>query len=181
MGHLPGLEVVRSKIHGYGLVARRKFVAGEVVCYGDGVIWQQGQDFDDTYCLLLSGYVQQPDGTFTDSGPDVFFDLADQTRWINHSCEPNVDIDSRWDVERQTIVVWWVATRDIEVGEELAYDYAFAAEAAEPCMCGVGSCRGVIVDDDPAELARLPAALRARLRRPVPGQVTTASAPQAEL
>ena len=164
MGTLPGLDVVRSKIHGYGLVARRRFAKGEIVCHGDGVLWQQGQQFDDTYCLIFPGYRELPDGTIAEDGPEMFLDLADQTRWINHTCEPNVDVDSRWNGERKTIEVWWVATRDIEVGDELAYDYAFAAEAAEPCYCGLPTCRGVIVDDSPEELAKLSAELRKLLR-----------------
>jgi hypothetical protein len=59
---------------------------------------------------------------------------------------------------------WWVAKRDIPVGEEITYDYAFAAEVAEPCACGAGTCRGLIVDDAPEELAKLPAHLRTQLR-----------------
>ena len=48
---------------------------------------------------------------------------------------------------------WWVALRDIPVGEEITYDYGFAAEVAEPCACGAGGCRGLIVDDSPENLA----------------------------
>ena len=59
---------------------------------------------------------------------------------------------------------WWVALRDIPVGEEITYDYAFVAEVAEPCACGAASCRGLIVDPDPAELAKLPEHLRPLLR-----------------
>jgi len=71
---------------------------------------------------------------------------------------------SEWDAARQSPRVWWVATRDIPVGEELSYDYGFAAEVAEPCACGTPRCRGLIVDDDPDNLALLPAELKAHLR-----------------
>ena len=34
---LDGLKVIRSPIHGYGLVALRPFAAGDVMVRGDGV------------------------------------------------------------------------------------------------------------------------------------------------
>ena len=157
MPPLPGLAVVASAIHGYGVVTTRPFKAGEIVCYGDGVLYDADADFDDTYALILP-----PE----DIGGDdpVFWDLVDQTRWFNHSCDPNTEVCSRWDHERQTILAWWVALRDIEPGEEITYDYAFVADVAEPCACGAAACRGLIVDPDPAELAKLPDHLRPLLR-----------------
>ncbi len=161
MGRLEGLDVVRSKIHGYGVVARRPFKKGDILCYGDGVLWRDADEFDDTYALLVPGYERAADGS---EGPPLFWDLADQTRWINHSCEPNTEVDTRWDAAEGTVIAWWYALRDIAPGEELAYDYGFAAEVAEPCACGVPTCRGVIVDDDPEDLRALAPELRARLR-----------------
>ena len=49
MPSLDGLKVVLSKIHGYGIVALRPFKAGDVLVHGDGVMYQEEQDFDDTY------------------------------------------------------------------------------------------------------------------------------------
>jgi hypothetical protein len=156
---LDGLRVVFSKIHGYGVVSTRRFVQGELVCFGDGVLYKSDADFDDTYALILPG---------EDSGIDdvLFWDLACQTRWFNHSCDPNSEVMSKWDHAASTMRAWWVARRDIEVGEEITYDYAFAAEVAEPCRCGTDLCRGLIVDDDPSELAKLPENLRVLLRGP---------------
>lgn len=151
---LDGLRVVFSAIHGYGVVTTRPFRAGETVCFGDGVLYRPEDDFDDTYALILDGPGDQ----------DVLWDLVDQTRWFNHSCDPNTEVLSRWDAERSTVVAWWVALRDIAPGEEITYDYAFVADVAEPCACGAPTCRGLIVDPDPAELARLPEHLRALLR-----------------
>ena len=154
---LDGLRVVHSKIHGYGVIATRPYKKGDVLCHGDGVLYLEDAEFDDTYALILPG---------EDSGKGdvVFWDLACQTRWINHSCEPNSEVCSRWDHEEDTLRAWWVALRDIEVGEELTYDYAFNADVAEPCACGAPTCRGLIVDDDPENLARLPDHLRGKLR-----------------
>ena len=156
---LEGLRVVHSKIHGYGVITTRPFKAGELICYGDGVLYLENDEFDDTYALVVPG---------EDSGKGelLFWDLACQTRWFNHSCEPNSEVCSRWDHAESTLRAWWVATRDIEVGEEILYDYAFVAEVAEPCHCGAARCRGLIVDDDPDNLAKLPDHLRQLLRVP---------------
>ena len=81
---------------------------------------------------------------------DVVIDAAvggNEARFINHSCAPNCDAvieDAR---------IWIEALRDIEPGEELAYDYAFvleerhtpAAKRRYPCNCGARTCRGTIL------------------------------------
>ncbi|WP_428264271.1 SET domain-containing protein [Haliangium sp.] len=142
MPALDGLKVVRSPIHGYGVITLRRFAAGDIIVYGDGVVYSEDDDFDDTYALLL----HIPD---EDSGePQLLLDLTDQTRWINHACDPNTEVDVSWDPDTRIATAWWVALRDIEVGEELTYDYAFSAPLAEPCACGSDSCRGIIVDLD---------------------------------
>ena len=163
------LVVVRSKIHGYGMVARRRFSVGEVVVHGDGVAYHDGDDFDDTYALVFPAVDGGPAfsaDAAADPDAQMFFDLVDQTRWINHCCEPNTRVDARWDADAGATRAWWVAVRDIEPGEELSYDYAFTAELAEPCNCGAAGCRGLIVDAD--ELEAIDPALRARARRPTP-------------
>jgi len=154
---LDGLQVVRSKIHGYGCVATRPYRVGEILCYGDGVLYPADADFDDTYALVLPG-------EDTETGDPLFWDLVCQTRWFNHSCDPNTEVMLKWDRETAQMTAWWVALRDIPVGEEITYDYAFVADVAEPCRCGAATCRGVIVDDDPDNLARLPDHLRTLLR-----------------
>ncbi len=164
MPPLPGLIVARSKVHGYGLIAARRFAAGEVVVAGDGVLWQEDDEFVDSHALVLPGDNGDPSWPRADDGEprDFYYDLVDQTRWINHSCEPNTSVDARWDPEAKLVRTWWTATRDIEVGDELFYDYAFAAGVAEPCHCGANGCRGLIVDPDEVDL--LAADLRKLLR-----------------
>ncbi len=107
----------------------------------------------------LPGYEKNPDGS---EGPSLYYDLADQTRWINHSCAPNTEVDSSWDERQKMAQPWWFAVRDIEIGDELTYDYAFSAHLAIPCHCGSPLCRGLIVDED--ELDEVPAPLKKHLR-----------------
>ena len=123
---LDGLVVLSSKIHGYGCVTTRRFTKGELVSFGDGVLYAADADFDDTYALILPG-------EDAGRGEHVFWDLVCQTRWFNHSCDPNSEVLSRWDHAAKTMRAWWVAKRDIEIGEEITYDYAFTASVAEPC------------------------------------------------
>lgn len=144
---LDGVQVIASKIHGYGGRTTREFLKGETVCFGDGVLYQQDDDFDDTYALILPG---EDSGL----GENIFWDLVDQTRWFNHSCDPNTEVQSKWDNETKTLRAWWVALRDIKSGEEITYDYGFVADVAEVCACGAESCRGLIVDPDEAHNVR---------------------------
>ena len=81
---------------------------------------------------------------------DVVIDAAvngNDARFINHSCDPNCDAvidDGR---------IWIETIRDVEPGEELAYDYAYileerhspAAKRRYPCSCGSHGCRGTIL------------------------------------
>ncbi len=159
-----GLRVVRSSVHGYGLIAERRFELGEVLIRAEGFIYGEDEPFDDTYALVLP-----TDDLPGQPGKLIFYDLVDQSRWINHSCEPNTHVASALDQESGKPVAWWEATRIIEPGEELFYDYAFVGSVAEPCACGTASCRGLIVDPDPAELLNVPEKLRGHLRIPMPG------------
>jgi hypothetical protein len=133
-----GLRVVRSSIHGYGLIATRGYQAGDVITDVDGVPLRRSELQNDDYCLVVTD--------------DLFFDMVDQTRWINHSCDPNCEIEADVDEDGR---VWArvVALRDIRPGEELTFDYAFASEYAVPCRCGARSCRGLIIDPDEAPTA----------------------------
>jgi len=125
--------VVRSAIDGYGVIALRPFAAGEVIAEVDGVAWREEEDVDDRYSLWIE------DG--------LYFDMVDQTRFINHSCDPNayVDIGVTDDGQAWATVI---ALRPIAIGEELSYDYAFPAHLAEPCRCGSSKCRGVIMEEE---------------------------------
>jgi SET domain-containing protein len=131
MPALSGLQVVRSSIHGYGVISTRPFAAGEVIAEVDGVALRLEEVVDDEYCLWVTD--------------ELYFDMVDQTRWINHSCSPNgvveTDVDDQGKVSARI-----TALRDIAVGEEITYDYEFAVEFAIPCHCNSPQCRGMIID-----------------------------------
>jgi hypothetical protein len=134
MPALPGLRVVRSPIDGYGVIATRAFAPDEVLAEIDGVAWRDGENVDDKYSLWV------------DEG--LYYDMVDQTRWINHSCDPNAKLDVGVDAASGAVHARVLARRAIAAGEEIAYDYAFPAHLAEPCRCGSARCRGLIIDED---------------------------------
>jgi hypothetical protein len=65
-------------------------------------------------------------------------------RYINHSCDPNCETVA----EGRRIFI--EALKDIESGEELAYDYMIERDGDDPadietvfgCRCGARACRG---------------------------------------
>jgi SET domain-containing protein len=72
---------------------------------------------------------------------------GNDARYINHSCAPNCDAvvdDGR---------LWIETIRNVQPGEELAYDYEYEldephtaeAQARYPCRCGAKRCRGTIL------------------------------------
>lgn len=74
--------------------------------------------------------------------------LGNESRYINHSCDPNCETE----IERGRVYIY--ALRDIKVGEELNYDYAYERSGDETekeerqyrCLCGTRKCRGSIME-----------------------------------
>lgn len=139
-------EVRPSDIHGLGAFAIRPIPAGtRIIEYAGARITPAEAD----------ARYPEPPGTVHHTNlfaidDDIVIDAnvdGNDARYINHSCDPNCD--AVVDDER----IWIDAIRDIEQGEELAYDYAFilperhtpAAKRRYPCHCGSASCRGTIL------------------------------------
>jgi len=130
---VPGIRVVRSAIDGYGVIALKPFAQDEKIADIDGVTWRDGEDVDDRYSLWIE------DG--------VYLDMVDQTRFINHSCDPNSYVETGIKDDGQAWAAV-IALRPIAIGEELSYDYAFPPHLAEPCRCGSSKCRGLIMEEE---------------------------------
>lgn len=89
---------------------------------------------------------------------------------INHSCEPNCYSRTVTASGEDRIIIF--AKRDIQVGEELTYDYRFMSrDELLTCYCGCTGCRGSVNvfdgEGDPtklfvplSELVKLPATTR---------------------
>jgi uncharacterized protein len=140
------LKVLKSPIQGLGAFAARPIPAGiRLIEYvGERLTPAEAdarypEDTDERHHTYLFAI-----------DDDLVIDAAvngNDARFINHSCDPNCDAiieDAR---------IWIETIRDIEPGEELAYDYAYvleerhspAAKRKFPCNCGAASCRGTIL------------------------------------
>ena len=76
---------------------------------------------------------------------DLDGDVAwNPARLLNHSCAPNCDAES------QDGHIWMVATRDIQAGEEITFNYGYdLVDYREyPCRCGAPGCVGYIVAEE---------------------------------
>jgi SET domain-containing protein len=140
------LSARRSGIHGRGVYARAPIPAGtRIVEYRGERITTAEADrrYPDDFSAAHHTFLFAVDD-------DTVIDAAyggNVARWINHSCEPNCEVveeDGRLYVE---------SIRDIQPGEELAYDYNYILPERHtakmkrrfPCHCGAPSCRGTIL------------------------------------
>jgi uncharacterized protein len=145
LGAAVKFEVRKSPIQGLGVFANGQIPAGVRLIEYTGQRLSPAEadarypDSDDRHHTYLFAI-----------DDDIVIDAAvggNDARFINHSCDPNCDAvveDNR---------IWIETIRDIEPGEELAYDYAYvleqrhtpAAKRRYPCNCGSANCRGTIL------------------------------------
>ena len=140
------LALRRSGIHGRGVFAKEFIPAGErVIEYTGELISEAVGDERYPYDPALPYHTflfKVDEDLLVDGGRK-----GNVSRWINHSCDPNCE----------TVVdghrIYIDAIRDIEVGDELTYDYHFivperhtpAVKRRYPCICGSPECRGTLL------------------------------------
>jgi hypothetical protein len=118
------IYIGRSAIHGAGMIAGRRFEAGEAVWRLTG--------------KPVFGAVTESGPNYIGLGPDVWIDPELPLDHINHHCAPNAAFGPR----RQLL-----ALRPIEAHEEVTIDYS--TTEADPawsmrCGCGAAECRGTL-------------------------------------
>lgn len=140
-------QVRRSGIHGRGVFALTDIAAGDVVVQykGELISWQEAElrheaATGDPYHTFL---FQVDNGMVVDGGSQ-----GNSARWINHSCEPNCEVQ-----EDDHLRLFIVAIQPIAKGDELFFDYALelpgrlskATKNAYACRCGAPTCRGTML------------------------------------
>ncbi|KAL7506486.1 hypothetical protein ACHAXN_004987 [Cyclotella atomus] len=139
------LQVFDAGLKGRGLMLAENANKGDFICEYVGVAIKKSY-LDSLFARYKSErmlYIMALDG-------DVYIDARHRggiARYINHSCEPNC-IVHRWKVRGITRNAIF-ALRDIEMGEELSFDYHWERKrgrACTKCYCGSSKCRGTLED-----------------------------------
>lgn len=125
----------RPTAHGFGSFAIQPICAGELL-----VIWS-GRVMPEKAFMQLSENersisIQIEDGIFL--APLE----AEKADYINHSCNPNGGLLGASNL---------IAMRDIEIGEEITFDYAMSDSTPYDqfeCGCGAPNCRGKVTGND---------------------------------
>lgn len=132
------VKQIRSRIHNNGLHAR-SYIAAEtrIIEYkGEHISHREADrraEKDSGHCIYL---FELNDKVIIDGDTD-----DNIAKYINHSCNPNCYAEIDGDQ------IWILASRDIQAGEELTYDYGFQRSGwhEHPCRCGEKECFGFIV------------------------------------
>jgi hypothetical protein len=127
-----GFKLSKSKIHGRGLFATRKFSPDEeIIEYVGEIIRPIIADLREDW------YRKNGQGNYMFSlNEERVIDasqLSSMARFINHCCDPNCVV-TNYDDERLVIS----AVREIQEDEELSFDYGYGHEIE--CNCGARKC-----------------------------------------
>ncbi|KAL9224144.1 hypothetical protein vseg_000210 [Gypsophila vaccaria] len=137
------IKIVKTGLCGWGVVA------AESINKGDFVIEYVGEVVDDVECTQRLWAMKNKDVKnfyMCEIRKDFTIDATfkgNASRFLNHSCDPNCKME-KWQVEGE-VRVGVFATRAIDVGEPLTYDYRFVQFGPEvKCHCGAANCQGYL-------------------------------------
>eukprot|EP00058_Branchiostoma_floridae_P014302 XP_002599790.1 hypothetical protein BRAFLDRAFT_70261 [Branchiostoma floridae] len=165
------LEVFRAPHKGWGVRAAERIPLGRFVCEYAGEVLgleeakkrtQNMKKEDMNYILTLREHVAS--GNIIETHIDPTY-IGNVGRYINHSCSPNLlMLPVRVDSEVPKLALF--AGKDIEVGEELSFDYSGEygnvvnqgnlqkvtgqskdSSKLKPCFCGSEMCTGFLPFD----------------------------------
>lgn len=124
---LPRIVRRRSRLHGYGVFAAEVIRKNKrIIDYaGELVLNRESVDREVRYLEEGCIWVFRVNRRWSRDAA-VNGNIA---RFINHSCQPNC----WWEVVDKTI--WIRASRTIQPGEELTYDYATIGDHTIKCRC----------------------------------------------
>ena len=155
-------RVQREHGKGWGLISVNGVKSGDLVIeYAGEVIdeatkesrlaaWTRDHPSDPNFYVMALGQA----GWYIDAR-----DVANQARFINHSCDPNCRLVPLNVAGHMRVAI--VTIRDVRPGEFLCYDYQFDTRQGDrfTCRCGSSNCRGTMkggvgAGDDAAEAGK---------------------------
>ena len=134
----PKVEKRASDIEGRGLYAKESISEGEILVVKGGYVMTRDQR-DVVEERLGPAEIQITEDLYI--GPAAEEEREGGMMHLNHSCEPNLGLQGQ---------IVFVALRDIDVDEELTFDYAMTDDETYEmtCSCGSRNCRGGISGQD---------------------------------
>ncbi|CAH8452890.1 unnamed protein product [Schistosoma guineensis] len=137
------LIFAKSPIHAWGLIALEPIAAEEMVIEYVGHVVRKGvaelRERQYEAKGIGGSYLFRIDDEFVIDATMC----GNNARFINHSCQPNCYAKIIMVESKKKIVIY--SKRDINVMEEITYDYKFPYEEDKiPCQCGSSSCRGTL-------------------------------------
>ena len=128
---------MKSTIYGLGVFAIKSIKKGENVGVLGGIIVPTSE-IREYWKLMGHVGIQIDDNFFI--VPTTREELG-QKGVFNHSCDPNTGFSNS---------ITLIAIKDIDVGEELVFDYAFneTYHDSMKCNCGSKNCRKIIKPGD---------------------------------
>jgi hypothetical protein len=141
------VDVGKSNIHGLGLFAgnfiqQRHIIieyTGEAISHEEDKI-RETRDKEEG--KVLTYRFKLDERTVIDAAACE----GNESRYINHSCRPNSGARTIYLNGRRRL--FFYALRDIDVGQEITYDYKFVPETDSSnrieCQCGEESCKGFL-------------------------------------
>tara|TARA_B100000787_G_scaffold72128_1_gene52988 strand:+ start:949 stop:1440 length:492 start_codon:yes stop_codon:yes gene_type:complete len=144
-------QVKKSKVHGTGVFATDNIKKGiNIIQYiGEKITKSEG---DKRSAERIKKYLNKKN-----EGSVYIFELNkkydidgcpkyNNARYINHSCEPNCEVDI---IKNE---IWISSVKKIKKGEELNYDYGYPFDKEDfkdhICKCGSNKCIGFIISQD---------------------------------
>jgi hypothetical protein len=129
------LEVHSSPIKGKGSFACINLTKGDHITTFSGELFSL--EAIDEVCAIKG--ISDDDPLQVDV--DKFLILNEESRVINHNCNPNAGL-------RNAIELYAIA--DIKIGDEITFDYSTTVglniKWSMPCLCGASNCRKIIAN-----------------------------------
>ena len=143
--------IKKSKVHGTGIIAIRNIeknskiieYIGEKISKSEGNL-RSSERIKNFLNKPNEGsvYIFELNNRYDIDGSPLY----NKARFINHSCEPNCQ------VEIENDEIWIKSIKQIKKGDELSYDYGYLFDKDDfsdhPCKCGSKKCIGYIISDD---------------------------------
>ena len=144
-------KVRNSKIHGTGIFATKDIKKNtRIIEYvGEKITRSEGDKRSEKRIKKYldskttgSVYIFELNKKYDIDGSPLY----NKARYINHSCEPNCEVDINDDH------IWISSIKNIKKGTELSYDYGYEFDKDDYkdhiCKCGSNKCIGFIISSD---------------------------------